>query len=111
MSEQALTPELLEIIAERFKVLGEPTRLRILNALRTAEELSVSELIEKTELGQANLSKHLGLLYNSGFVERRKDGAYVYYSLANKDVFVLCDIMCGRLEAESEARLKIISRS
>ncbi len=111
MSEQTLTPELLEIIAERFKVLGEPVRLRILNALRLEEELSVSELIEKTELGQANLSKHLGLLYSSGYVERRKEGAYVYYSLANEDVFVLCDIMCGRLEAESEARLKIVSRS
>ncbi len=111
MSVQPLTPELLEIIAERFKVLSEPARLRILNALRVDEELSVSELIEKTELGQANLSKHLGLLHGSGFVERRKEGAFVYYSLSNEDVFILCDVMCGRLEKEADERQKILSRS
>lgn len=111
MAAQSLTPELLEIIAERFKVLSEPARLRVLNALRMDDELSVSGLMEKTELGQANLSKHLGLLHSSGFVERRKEGAFVYYRLANEDVFILCDVMCGRLEQEADERQKILNRS
>lgn len=107
MAKQSLTPELLELIAERFKALGEPARLRILNALRDGE-LTVSELMEATELGQANLSKHLQLLYSLNFVERRKEGLYVYYALASNDVFTLCDIMCGRLEAESASMQKIL---
>jgi hypothetical protein len=54
-------------------------------------------LCEKTGLNQANLSKHLQLLHALAFVNRRKDGLFVYYSLLDEDVFRLCDIMCGRL--------------
>jgi DNA-binding transcriptional ArsR family regulator len=91
-----LTDELLEQIAERFKALAEPARLRILDALRHGE-LTVGELGEKTRLNQANLSKHLQLLHALTFVVRRKDGLYVRYRLRSDDVFALCDIMCGRL--------------
>jgi DNA-binding transcriptional ArsR family regulator len=108
MASHSLTPELLELIGERFRALAEPARLNILNTLRDAE-LSVSELIERTELGQANLSKHLQLLYRLGFVDRRKDGLYVYYRLADEDIFRLCDIMCGRLEREAGLRSRILS--
>jgi ArsR family transcriptional regulator len=92
-----LTAELFDQIADRFKALGEPARLRILDALRTGE-LTVGDLCERTGLNQANLSKHLQLLHTLGFVGRRKDGLFVYYSLKDKDVFQLCDIMCGRLD-------------
>lgn len=91
-----LTDELLEQIAERFKALAEPARLRILDALRHGE-LTVGELGEKTRLNQANLSKHLQLLHALTFVVRRKDGLYVRYRLRSDDVFALCEIMCGRL--------------
>lgn len=110
MSKYPLTPELLDLIAERFKALGEPARLRILNALRPGEK-TVSELMEATELGQANVSKHLQLLHSMGFVERRKEGLYVHYRLANEDVFHLCDLMCGRLEAEIQARSELFSEA
>jgi len=103
MKARLLTPELLEVIAERFKVLSEPTRLQILNALREGER-SVSELVEWTGLGQANVSKHLQLLHAAGFVARRKEGLYVHYRLAGEEVFQLCDILCGRLEAEARGR-------
>jgi DNA-binding transcriptional ArsR family regulator len=103
MSTVPLTPELLELIGERFKALSEPARLRILNALRDGEK-TVGELMEETELGQANASKHLQLLYSLGFVDRRKEGLYVYYRLADDDVFHLCDIMCGRLVREARTR-------
>lgn len=107
----ALSAELLEEIAERFKVLGEPARLGILNTLRGVEELSVGELSECTGLSQANVSKHLGMLHRARFVARRKEGSFVYYRLANRDVFVLCEVMCGRLEAEYEARLELLHHS
>ena len=91
-----LTEELFDQVANRFKALGEPARLRILDALRTGE-LTVGDLCERTNLNQANLSKHLQLLHTLGFVTRRKEGLFVCYSLTDDDVFQLCDIMCGRL--------------
>jgi len=103
MAEFALTPEVLELVAERFKALAEPARLRILNSLRSGEK-TVTELTEATDLGQANVSKHLQLLYALRFVDRRKEGLYVHYRLASRDVFELCDIVCGRLAEENEAR-------
>ena len=102
------TPELIGIIAERFKALGEPARLQILHEMRGGE-MTVTELVDATGLGQANVSKHLGLLHQLGFVTRRKDGLFVYYSLADRDVFKLCDIMCGKLEAETSARRKVLA--
>lgn len=102
-----MTPELYQLIADRFKALGEPVRLQILNALRP-DELTVTEIVERTGLGQANVSKHLQLLYTLGFVRRRKEGLFVHYALANQDVFRLCDIMCGRLEVDVRRRRKVI---
>lgn len=104
----ALTPELLELIAERFKALAEPTRLHILKALQDGEK-TVTQLMEETGLGQANVSKHLQLLYGMGMTDRRKAGLYVYYRLADPTVFELCDIMCGRLVYEARARKKLFS--
>lgn len=110
MSETRLTPELLALIAERFKVLAEPTRLRILNALREGEK-TVTELMEEVDLGQANTSKHLQQLLSLGFVDRRKEGLYSYYSLADDDVFALCDLMCGRLQRELGERMEALEGS
>ena len=108
MSQNPLTPELLELIAERFKALAEPARLGILNALRD-REMTVSELMEATGLGQANTSKHLQLLHSLGFVDRRKDGLYVHYRLADREVFQPCDIMCGRLVKEADVRSRPVA--
>lgn len=100
---QPLSPELVDLVAERFKALAEPARLHLLQALRNGER-TVSELVEETTLGQANVSKHLQLLHSLGFVERRKEGLYVHYSLAGEDIFRMCDLMCGRIEDETERR-------
>jgi DNA-binding transcriptional ArsR family regulator len=104
----SLSPQLLTIIAERFKVLAEPARLTILNALRDSPR-TVTDLVETTGLGQANVSKHLQLLHAHGFVSRRKEGLFAYYSVADRDVYRLCDIMCGRLESQASARRKLIA--
>ena len=103
---RSLGPDLLQLIATRFKVLAEPARLGILDALRGGE-LTVTDLVDATELGQANVSKHLALLHAHGFVKRRKDGLFTWYAVADRDVFKLCDVMCGHLEAEATARRKL----
>jgi ArsR family transcriptional regulator len=56
-----------------------------------------------------NVSKHLQLLHTMGFVRRRKDGLFVYYALADKGIFQLCDTMCGRLEREMKRRRKLLA--
>ena len=89
-------------VAQRFRVLGEPARLRILDVLRTGGEMTVTQLVETTGFGQANLSKHLQLLHGAGFVARRREGLYVWYTLADAEAFALCDFMAARLDAEAE---------
>lgn len=108
MGKTTMTPKVLALVAERFKALAEPARLEILNRLRDGE-MTVSDLVEETGLGQANVSKHLQLLLSLGFVTRRKEGLFAYYELADNEVFRLCDIMCGRLENETRARRKILA--
>jgi len=97
MTRKRFEPETLEAVAERFKVLAEPARLAILNALR-ARRMSVTTLIDETGLNQANLSKHLQMLYAHGFVRRTRDRSWVYYELADRSTFELCDIMCRQLK-------------
>ncbi|HEY7026682.1 MAG TPA: metalloregulator ArsR/SmtB family transcription factor [Gemmatimonadales bacterium] len=108
MPRKPLSTEQLGLIAERFKALSEPSRLEILNTLREGER-TVSEILEATGLGQANVSKHLQLLHASGFVDRRKDGVSTYYRLADGDVLRLCELMCGRLEVEARVKKKLFA--
>src|SRR5687768_3277881 len=109
MSKFALTSEVLDVIAERFKALSEPARLAILNALRDGEK-TVSQIMDATGLGQANVSKHLQLLHALGFVDRRKEGLFVYYQLAGEDVFQLCDLMCARVASEMDTRTRLFAK-
>ena len=108
MDTSRLTREKIDLVAERFRALAEPARLQLMTALREGER-TVSELVEGTGLGTANVSKHLQLLHAAGFVTRRKDGIHVRYALADTDVFLLCDIVCGRLEAEAAARRRLLA--
>jgi DNA-binding transcriptional ArsR family regulator len=108
MPRPSLRPETLEAIAGRFKVLAEPARLHVLNQLRGGP-LNVTELMAATKLNQANLSKHLQLLYAHDFVARRRDGLFVVYELKDQSVFQLCDIMCVQL-ARRGADLRKTSR-
>lgn len=108
MGALTLTPEVLTMVAERFKALAEPARLQLLKCLQQGE-LSVNELVEATGFGQANVSKHLQLLHAHGFVSRRKDGLFVYYALADRSVFKLCDIMCGRIERQLAAQQRLLA--
>lgn len=109
MAVRAMSPQMMALVADRFRALSDPARLRLLNELRAGEH-TVGELVDATGLQQTNASRHLALLHSLGFLSRRREGLYVYYALADRDVLRLCDLMCGRIEAEAEARGKIFSR-
>ena len=104
----SMSPELLMLVAERFRALAEPARLQILDQLRRGER-TVGELTDATSLAQANVSKHLQVLFDAGFVSRRKEGLFVRYWLAHRDVVRLCDLVCGRLEAEADSRRRALA--
>jgi DNA-binding transcriptional ArsR family regulator len=100
VSHQA-QPELVELIAERFRVLGEPMRIRLLDALRDAPA-SVGQLQQATGASQQNVSKHLGVLLRSGLVSRRKEGNFSLYAIADEGVFDLCEQVCGGMRSHVE---------
>ena len=108
VAKSSLTPELLALVADRLKVLAEPARLQILSSLRNRES-TVTEIVEATGLSQANVSRHLQLLHAHGFVSRRKDGLYAYYSLADQRVFKLCDLVCDSLDATVASRRRVLA--
>jgi len=102
------TPELLALVAGRFRALAEPARLSILHALEEGER-TVTDLVDRTGLLQGNLSKHLQQLHGAGFVSRRRHGLFVYYALADERVLALCALMCDRLEDDLESARQVVS--
>ena len=93
---------LAELIAERFRVLAEPNRIRILDRLRGAE-LTVQELTAQLATSQQNVSKHLGLLHQAGIVARKRDGNFVRYRIADAGVFDLCEHVCGSVQRQLDS--------
>jgi DNA-binding transcriptional ArsR family regulator len=103
-----LPDPLIELIAQQFRVLGEPMRIRLLDRLRDGSA-TVGELRETLGASQQNLSKHLGILHGAGMVSRTKDGTRTRYSIADPAVFELCEQVCGgarRQLAELDAILR-----
>lgn len=93
---KALSDAALEMIAERFKLLAEPMRLKILHTLWDGE-LTVGEIGTATGALQANVSKHLGILQLAGLVRRRREGLNKYYAIADETIFALCEVVCNSL--------------
>ncbi|MCS6941482.1 MAG: metalloregulator ArsR/SmtB family transcription factor [Geminocystis sp.] len=94
-----MSPAALSMVADFFKVLSETSRLSIVCCLRNGPK-NVTEIIEKTKLGQANVSKHLKILAQAGIVSRTQKGIHVYYQIANPFVFELCDLVCNSLSIQ-----------
>jgi DNA-binding transcriptional ArsR family regulator len=103
-----LPTDLVELIAERFRALSEPTRIKLLDRLRVGEA-SVLDLTEAIGTTEQNVSKHLGVLYRAGIVARRKQGNFAYYSIADKRVFELCETVCGSLERHLESLGQVVA--
>lgn len=94
-----LPEPLVELVAQRFRLIGEPMRIRLLDRLRY-EEQSVGELGEALGASQQNVSKHLASLHQAGIVSRRKEGNRVVYSISDESIFALCEIVCGGLQSQ-----------
>jgi ArsR family transcriptional regulator len=101
-------PEMLELIAERFKALSEPPRLRILAALREGPR-TVTELVGETGLGQTNVSKHLALLRGAGLVVRSRSGPFSHYAIGDPRLYALCDLMCDQVRTAASARQEVVA--
>lgn len=91
---QLMSDEALEIIAARFRALGEPSRLKLIRALLGGEK-SVGQLTDLTALTQANTSRHLQTLTEAGILGRRKEGLSVIYFIADESIPNLCQHVCG----------------
>jgi len=102
---EGLPPEALSQVAAYFQVLSEPTRLQILNLLRTGEH-NVGELAQACGYTSANISRHLSLLMQRGLVTREGRGTAVYYRIADDSVYALCDLVCGNIARHLERSLQ-----
>ena len=89
-----LPEPLIELVAQRFRVLGEPMRIKLLDRLRE-QAATVTELQEALGASQQNVSKHLGILHAAGMVTRTKEGNSTRYAISDPSVFELCDQVCG----------------
>ena len=97
-----LPDDLAVLIARRFRVLGEPMRVRLLDRLREGEA-TVGELSEALTASQQNISKHLSVLADAGILGRRKHGNHVYYRIVDEGVFALCEDVCGSVQQQLRA--------
>lgn len=94
----AMSDKMMDLIARRFRTLGEPYRLRILQQLEAGER-TVGELVAALDGNQPNVSKHLQILHSAGLIGRRRSGTSILYSISDPMVFRLCELVC-----RSEAR-------
>jgi DNA-binding transcriptional ArsR family regulator len=95
-----LPPLVVDIVANRFRALGEPMRIRMLDLLRDGER-TVGELAERLDTTQQNISKHIGILQRAGIVGRRRDGVRTPYAIVDETVLDLCGIVCGGIRRDA----------
>ena len=93
LSKLALSDNMLQLVAHRFRMLGDATRLRILQSLEEGEQ-SVGEIVLRLSGNQSNISKHLQALHDAGLLSRRRRGNSIFYAIADPTIFKLCDLVC-----------------
>lgn len=98
-----LPAKVLEIVADRFRLLADPSRLRIVNQLHARGELSVGELVDSVGLSYGTVSKHLALLRAHGSLRRRREGTRMYYEITDPSLTELCDAVCRSLRRDWES--------
>ena len=107
MLPHPLPEDLVELIARRFRVLGEPMRIKLLDRLREGEA-TVNELTAELGASQQNVSKHLTVLADAGILGRRKDGNRVHYRIVDEGVFALCEEVCGSVREQLVALGRLV---
>ena len=105
-----LPEPMIELVAQRFRVLGEPMRIKLLDRLRE-RDATVSELQEALGASQQNVSKHLGILHAAGMVRRTKQGNSAVYSISDASIFELCEQVCGGVRRQLQELEEILQPS
>ena len=102
--------EIYNLHAEMCKVFSNPIRLEILNLLRD-KEMSVTELVNKSKLSQANISQHLSIMKSKGIVVSKRDGKMIYYRLSNPKIIkafdIIKEVLTERLEKNREVLAEV----
>lgn len=106
MTKTALPDDLLELVAEKFHMLSDPSRLAILRCLMDGGEMNVSQIMNASGRGMANVSKHLKLLADGRLLSRRKVGSFVLYQLDDPVLRKICTLVCDSLRRDLEAEVK-----
>ncbi len=99
MSDSSTEDKVFDSVAELFGVLSTPIRLKIISAVCHGEK-NVSELLSVIDTTQPNMSQHLGMLYRSGVLARRREGTQIYYRLQSERVATLCRAVCTQVAIE-----------
>ncbi|MEO8835418.1 MAG: metalloregulator ArsR/SmtB family transcription factor [Caldimonas sp.] len=99
--------EVFASVANYFLVLAEPARLRILHSV-CQQERTVSQIVAETGLTQSNASRHLNMMFRAGALRRRREGAQVYYGVADETLTDVCRAVCVRVSSalDEKPRLK-----
>ena len=98
----------IEEVATLFSILSEPSRLKLLRALME-RAMTVTELMEATDMKQGNVSKHMSLLLAARFVTRIQEGNFARYVLSDPTIYQLCTLMCGRIEQDVKRRARVLA--
>ncbi|MBA3483613.1 MAG: helix-turn-helix transcriptional regulator [Pirellulales bacterium] len=106
MKSAPLPDELLLLVAEKFRMLSDSTRLAILRCLMDGKESNVSEIVARTGRELANVSKHLKMLAEARLISRRKEGSFVLYKLDDPVLQKICSLVCDSLRRDLEAEVK-----
>lgn len=103
-TKKKMTDAHLEEAARLFAILAESSRLKLLRALM-AGQLTVTDLMVKTGMRQANVSKHLAVLLGARFVKKERDGLFVRYAISDTRLATLCGLICERIDADAQHRI------
>ncbi|TCD47365.1 metalloregulator ArsR/SmtB family transcription factor [Chlorobium sp. N1] len=101
--------EMLEAVSNRFKLLSEPMRLKILRVL-CENERTVQEIVNAVQASQANISKHLALMHDNGVVNRRKEGLKCYYRIADDSIIYACFLISKSVVENLQDRLSWVQK-
>lgn len=96
-----ISEPMLELVADCFRALSDPTRLNLLRELKKRPK-TVQELVARFDWTQPNISRHLSILASAGLVKKAKHGAHVVYRIASPRVFRLCDLICTHVSCTIE---------
>ncbi len=104
-----MNKKIYEMHAEICKVFTNPKRLEIISLLRDGEK-TVNELTELAGVPQANVSQHLTVLRQNNVVTTRRNGANIYYKIANPKILQACDLMREVLLEQLQENEKLVMR-